>query len=130
MENDNDLWIASSSLHGDPYLVPLSFWWDGKNLFISTVIKNPTAQNIVSTGKARVALGHTRDVILISAHARLLKADEIEACADAFIQKCGWDPRAAKGYTFFQLETHHIEVWREENEHADRVLMHNGKWLG
>jgi hypothetical protein len=129
LENDKDLWIASSSSHGEPYLVPLSFWWDGEKLFISTVLKNPTAQNILSTGKVRAGLGHTRDVILIDVYARILEANEIEECAHAFTQKCGWDPRAARGYTFFQLDPYHIEVWRELNEHADRVLMHNGKWL-
>lgn len=51
LEHDKDLWIASSNSQGNPYLVPLSFWWDGDNVFISTVMKNPTAQNIIEKGK-------------------------------------------------------------------------------
>jgi hypothetical protein len=129
MENDKDLWIASSNAKGDPYLVPLSFWWDGTALFVATVLKNPTAQNIITTGKARIALGHTRDVILIDASATILESNEINECADNFTKKCGWDPRKAKGYRFFHLDPFHIEVWREENEHADRLLMKDGKWL-
>ncbi len=129
LEYDKDLWIASSNSFGEPYLVPLSFWWNGKSLFVSTVLKNPTAQNILSTGKVRVALGHTRDVIIIGASSRVLESDEIEECADAFTKKCGWDPRSSKGYRFFQLDLFRIEVWREENEHADRLLMKDGEWL-
>jgi hypothetical protein len=127
--HDKDIWIATSSQKGDPYLVPLSFWWDGTSLFIATVTKNPTAQNIITTGEARVSLGHTRDVILMSAYAHILKSDEVEECGEAFAKKCGWDPRNAKGYRFFQIDPYHIEVWREENEHADRLLMREGKWL-
>jgi len=127
--HDKDLWIASSNSQGEPYLVPLSFWWNEKSLFIATPLKNPTAQNIVSTGKIRIALGHTRDVVLIGASARVLEANEIEKCTDAFTKKSGWDPRSSKGYGFFQLEPLRIEVWREENEHVDRLLMKNGKWL-
>jgi len=129
LEHDIDLWISSSSSKGDPYLVPLSFWWNGMSLFISTVLKNQTAQNIISTGKVRVALGHTRDVILITASAILLEQSAIGECADAFTKKCGWDPREEKGYRFFKLVPQKIEVWKELNEHADRLLMEDGKWL-
>lgn len=129
LERDKDLWIASTNLKGDPYLVPLSFWWNGISLFISTVLKNPTAKNIVATGKARVALGHTRDVILLDVYVTLLESNKTKECGDEFTKKCGWDPRKANGYRFFRLEPYHIEAWREENEHSERVLMKKGKWL-
>ena len=129
LEHDKDIWIASGDSDGNPWLVPLSFWWDGKSLFITTFINNQTAKNILNSGKIRAALGHPRDVILIDANAYMLKLHEAKKCADAFTKKCGWDPRKAKGYHFFRVDPYHIEVWRELNEHTDRVLMDDGKWL-
>jgi len=127
LEHDKDAWIATADAKGNPYLVPLSFWWDRKSLFVSTVLKNQTAKNIIETGNVRISLGHTRDVVIIAAHASEQK--NVEICGNEFSEKCGWDPREAKGYLFFRLDPYHIEAWREKNEHADRFLMQNSKWL-
>jgi hypothetical protein len=131
LELDKDLWVASGDLDGNPYLVPLSFWWNGKYIFISTVEGNQTARNIVETGQVRVALGHTRDVVLVDALAKLVKGEEIrQEYADAYAAKCGWDPRKeTKVYQFFRLEPQRVEAWRELNEHPDRELMRDGEWL-
>ena len=31
-----DLWVASADATGDPYLIPLSYVWDGARLTVST----------------------------------------------------------------------------------------------
>ena len=36
LTHDVDLWVASASADGAPYLVPLSFDWDGEALLIAT----------------------------------------------------------------------------------------------
>ncbi len=33
LEHDVDLWVATASEDGAPYLVPLSFDWDGEAVF-------------------------------------------------------------------------------------------------
>jgi hypothetical protein len=130
LEHDKELWAASADFKGVPHLVPLSFWWDGKHLFVATARKNPTARNMVDTGHVRVALGCTRDVVLINAVSRLLGKDELsKEYGDAYVAKCGWDPRASKTYQFFRLEPRRVECWREWNEHADREVMRDGQWL-
>ena len=35
---DTDLWLASASADGVPYLVPLSFDWDGDALLVAMLI--------------------------------------------------------------------------------------------
>ena len=130
LEHDKDLWAASANFEGIPRLVPLSFWWNGEHLFIATAEKNPTARNIVETGHVCVALGRTRDVVLIDASASLLDREEFSIeYGDAYVAKCGWDPRESKRYRFFRLEPRRVECWREWNEHADREVMRGGQWL-
>jgi hypothetical protein len=46
-------------------LVPLSCHWDDSTLTIATPRASRTARNLVRAGWARVALGPTRDVVII-----------------------------------------------------------------
>lgn len=41
LAHDVDVWVASASVDGVPYLVPLSFDWDGGTLLVATP---PTAR--------------------------------------------------------------------------------------
>ncbi|MFD5871078.1 pyridoxamine 5'-phosphate oxidase [Streptomyces sp. NPDC060322] len=130
LKNDKDLWVSSAGADGNSCLVPLSFWWSGESVYVATVHTNPTGQNIARTGQARVALGHTRDVVLVETSAALVEKDELPtAYGDAYAEKCGWDPRNSSGYRFYRLDPQRIESWRELNEHADRELMKDGSWL-
>ena len=63
--NDVDLWVASADETGNAYLVPLSFYWDGSTITIATPRASRTARNLVRAGWARVALGPTRDVVIV-----------------------------------------------------------------
>src|SRR5262245_48877386 len=64
--HDVDLWVASASEDGAPYLVPLSFDWDGETLLLSTPAGSPTGgRNLAATRTARLGLGDVRDVTMI-----------------------------------------------------------------
>lgn len=70
---------------GSPYLVPLSFLWNGTVLLIATPAASPTGRNLPATGMVRLSLGTTRDVVLIEGTAQTLAADELSAeIGDAF----------------------------------------------
>lgn len=128
--SDKDLWISSADSDGDSTLVPLSFWWSGKSIYIATVRTNPTGENIVKSGRCRVALGHTRDVVLMEASAFLVENNELPTeVGEAYGEKCGWDPRESPAYRFYRLDPQRIESWRELNEHANRELLRDGEWL-
>jgi hypothetical protein len=43
LTNDIDVWVASASADGAPYLVPLSFDWDGEALLVATPTDSPSA---------------------------------------------------------------------------------------
>ena len=77
LTHDIDLWVASASADGAPYLVPLSFDWDGETLLISTPANSPTGRNLAAGRTVRLGLGHTRDVSMIEGDADVLEIDAL-----------------------------------------------------
>ncbi|MET9110093.1 pyridoxamine 5'-phosphate oxidase family protein [Streptomyces zhihengii] len=129
-ETDVDVWVATADGDGHPYLVPLSFHWDGAVFLISTHRDNPTARNLLASGEARLAFGVTRDVVLVHGTAALLEADGLAPGeADAFAARTGFDPRAARPpYPYFRVTPVSVQAWREVNEMRGRELMTDGRW--
>ena len=56
LTHDIDLWVASASADGSPYLVPLSFDWDGEALLVATPTDSPTGRNLAATRTVRLLL--------------------------------------------------------------------------
>jgi nitroimidazol reductase NimA-like FMN-containing flavoprotein (pyridoxamine 5'-phosphate oxidase superfamily) len=133
LERDIDAWVATADKgSGTPYLIPLSFLWDGATLLISTPSSSPTSRNLQATGKVRLAIGPTRDLVLIEGTVQPLAATEIPTeVGDAFAAKTGFDPRGlSTPYLYFRIHPRRIQAWREVNELEGRELMRGGNWLG
>ncbi|OJF13101.1 pyridoxamine 5'-phosphate oxidase family protein [Couchioplanes caeruleus] len=130
LTEDVDAWVATADAAGMPHLVPLSFLWDGAALTFATAGDSPAGRNLRDSGRARVALGHTRDVVLIDGAVEVLAAARVpDDLADAFAAKL-WDARAAGNrWTFFRVTPDRILAWREENELPGRVMMRDGSWV-
>ena len=131
LTHDVDLWVASASADGAPYLVPLSFDWDGEALLVATPAGSPTGRNLAATRTVRLGLGHTRDVSMIEGG---VEAFEIDALpperGDRFAAHTGFDPRALDTpYRWFRVTPSRIQAWREVNELPGRELMRDGRWL-
>jgi hypothetical protein len=131
LTHDIDLWVASASADGGPYLVPLSFDWDGEAVLVATPAKNPTGRNLAVTQTARLGLGHTRDVSMIEGDVEVLEIDALpQERGDRFAMRAGFDPRAQDTpYRWFRISPRRIQAWREVNELPDRELMRDGRWL-
>jgi hypothetical protein len=131
LTHDVDVWVASASPDGAPYLVPLSFDRDGEALLVATPADSPTGRNLVATRTARLALGHTRDVAMIEGEVEVLEIDALpRRQGDRFAARTGFDPRAlATRYRWFRITPRRIQAWREEDELRDRELMRDGRWL-
>ncbi|MET9529518.1 pyridoxamine 5'-phosphate oxidase family protein [Streptomyces sp. NPDC006649] len=129
LEQDVDCWVATTAADGEPCLVPLSFVWHEESVVVCTRRTNPTGVNLVRDGRAKVTLGHTRDVVLIEGEGELLTDDRRTAAADAFTAKLTWDPRTEKGYVYLRITPKAVQAWREVNEIAGRDLMRDGTWL-
>src|SRR3712207_7398345 len=91
LTHDVDLWVASASADGAPYLVPLSFDWDGEALLVATPAGSSTGRNLASGRAARVALGRTRDVCMIDAEVEVLDIGALPADrAERFVARTGF----------------------------------------
>ncbi|MFF4394081.1 pyridoxamine 5'-phosphate oxidase family protein [Streptomyces sp. NPDC001480] len=125
-----DAWVATSGTDGLPCLVPLWFLWDGAAVWLSTRITSPTGRNLRDTGRARLALGDTQDVVLINAAVRTFTAQEVPAAAaDAFAQRWGWDPRGDHpSYAYFEARPRAIQAWNGVHELKGRYVMRHGEW--
>ncbi len=132
LEHDIDAWVATADEgSGIPYLVPLSFLWDGSTLLIATQSSSPTSRNLQATGKVRLGIGPTRDLVLIEGTVHALAATEIpDEVGDAFAAKTGFDPRQlTTSYLYFRVHPQRLQAWREVNELEDRELMRGGHWV-
>ena len=131
LAHDVDLWVASASADGAPYLVPLSFDWDGEALLLATPTDSPTGRNLAATRTVRLGLGHTRDVSVIDGEVEVLEIEALpQERADRFASRTGFDPRAeAAPYRWFRISLRRVQAWREVNELEGRELMRDGRWL-
>jgi hypothetical protein len=131
LTHDVDVWVASASADGVPYLVPLSFDWDGATLLVATPTDSPTARNLATTRVVRLGLGPTRDVSMIEGQVEILEIDALpQERGDRFAAHTGFDPRKlARPYRWFRISPLRIQAWREANEIAGRELMRDGRWL-
>ncbi len=131
LAHDIDLWVATADSDGIPYLVPLSYLWDGATLLLATPATSPTGRNLQASGEVRLGLGPTRDVVLITGTVQTLAASEIPPeLGDAFAARTGFDPRQlTTPYLYFRVQPRRLQAWREANELDGRELMRDGEWI-
>ncbi|WP_329456282.1 pyridoxamine 5'-phosphate oxidase family protein [Streptomyces sp. NBC_01497] len=131
LEHDVDAWVSTADLEtGAPYLVPLSFLWNGSSLLLSTAATAPTARNLSLSGTVRLGIGETRDVVLVEGTAQVVRPAELsQEDGDAFAAKTGFDPREESApYVYFRVSPRRLQAWRESNEIAGRDLIVDGRW--
>ncbi|WP_128435814.1 pyridoxamine 5'-phosphate oxidase family protein [Streptomyces cyaneus] len=132
LEHDEDVWVATAEVDGGvPYLVPLSYLWDGSTLLLATPAGSPTGRNLRTTGRARLGVGPTRDVVMIEGTVDTIAPAQLpEEVADRFAARTGFDPRRlSTPYLYFRVRPQRVQAWREANELDGRELMRDGEWL-
>lgn len=132
LEHDEDVWVATADAGGGvPYLVPLSFRWDGSTLLLATPADSPTGRNLKATGRVRLGIGPTRDVVMVEGTVETVTPAELsEEEGDLFAAKTGFDPRQlSTPYLYFRVSPTRMQAWREADELTGRELMRDGEWL-
>jgi hypothetical protein len=125
-----DVWVATASADAVAHLVPLSLCWVGERAVIAVEPGSRTALNLAASGTARLAVGPTRDVVMIDAALeRDVAVAEDDALAAAYAEQADWDPRQGSGYRFLVLRPQRLQAWRESNEIVGRTLLRDGDWL-
>ena len=133
LRTEVDVWIATSSAAAEPYLVPLSFYWSGEAMVVTTQRSSRTARNFAETGRARGAIGLARgEVVVIDLHVEEMPVGENVELEDAYVGATDFDPRPWDvGYTFFRLVPERIQAWRGDDaeELRDKDVMRDGVFL-
>jgi hypothetical protein len=131
-----DVWVASAAVSDSgaahAYLVPLSLAWIDERVVIALESDSRTARNLTAHGSGRLALGSTRDVVIIDAvlDQAISREDVPDALAVHYADQAEWDPRTERGhYVYLVLRPERIQAWREANELPGRTLMRAGAWL-
>jgi hypothetical protein len=113
-------------------MVPLSFYWDGRDILIATPTGSPTGRNLRETGRARVGIGPTRDVVMVEGTVvEITAAADVPAdLGDTFAARAEFEPRGlTTPYSYYRIRPRRIQAWREADELAGRDLMRDGDWL-
>lgn len=129
-----DVWVATANVDGTgAHLVPLSLCWTADRAVVAVEPHSKTAINAIASKQARLAVGPTRDLVMIDAEveravdSRDLETDVALAYAE---QTGGWDPRdEEKPFVFLVFRPLRLQAWREVNEIEGRTLLRHGEWL-
>lgn len=123
-----DAWVATAGPDG-PWMVPLSFAWDGGRLLFATAADSRTVRNLAHDARVRISLGGTRDVVMVDGTAAVAPADSLTDDELALFGGFDSDPREW-ATAAIRVQPIRIQAWREENELAGRTIMEHGEWSG
>jgi hypothetical protein len=131
LEGDADIWIATASRDGRPHLVPLSLYWDGTLIVVTTPRSSVTTANVGSTGIARFALNSSEDVVIIDAIVKVVDiADAVDGLPELYAERTGWDPRDQEGdWVYLVARPDRILTWSGPDEIEGRTVMRSSVWL-
>lgn len=131
LSKDQDVWVATADDRGIAHLVPLSLCWHAGMVVVAVEAKSRTARNASASGQARLALGPSRDVVMIDAQASVVATQDAgPAIAGGYRERTGWEPGSDGGdWVYVLLKPARMQVWRDVEEIAGRTVMRDGTWL-
>jgi hypothetical protein len=127
-----DAWVATAAGDAKVHLVPLSLAWHDGRVILATKRSSATARNLEISGECRLAVGSSRDVVMIDARLDSSSAvgEAPSEVAEAYAAQADWEPRDdPEGLAYLLLAPQRIQVWREANEIEGRTVMRDGRWL-
>ncbi len=65
--NGENVWVSSASLTGSVHVIPVSHTWNGSQVVLATGPQSRTVTNATVNPRVCLALGETRDVVMIDA---------------------------------------------------------------
>jgi hypothetical protein len=124
-------WFATAGPTGVPHLILAAAVWTGDRLLVATRDGTPTARNLDATGRARLGLGTSQDVVMIDATVESSEpaTPGRSPTAGTFRAAVGWDP-ADEGddWRYFVLRPERIQAYRGYGEAGPRDVMRDGAW--
>ncbi len=132
LATEDDVWVATASGDAVPHMVPFSLHWDGEHVIIATEPGTATVRNLTASPAAKLAIGDSRDVVIMTARAVSI-ADAREAdrqLLQQFSLRVGWNPDGADvEMVFVTFKPERIHAWRDVAEIPERTIMRSSEWL-
>ena len=127
-----NVWVATANHEAIPHMVPFSLHWDGEHIIICTDPASATVKNLVSSPNAKLSIGDSNDVVLITAE--LVSVVDVQKSdaqlVEQFSARTGWNPkRETTDMVFVTLKPTKVHAWRDAAEINGRTIMRNGTWL-
>ena len=99
-------------------------------VIVATPAGSPTARNAAGSGDIRLALGTSRDVIIIEAAADVVPCAEApEPVAVCYATRTGWDPREEDvPHAYLVATPRTVRAWNSLAEINGRTIMRDGQW--
>jgi hypothetical protein len=130
LRGEVDLWVASADKSGRAHLIPLPTTGTGRRCPWRPPVTAGPRINLARAGWARVAVGSTRDVVIVEGPVEQIPIGADRALEDAHARATGFDPRElAEEYVYLRITPDSVQAWRESNELPGRRLMRGGVWL-
>jgi Pyridoxamine 5'-phosphate oxidase len=127
-----NVFVASASPTTGVHLVPVTHTWNGSHHVLATEPNSRTVANVTADPRVRLALGESRDVVMVDAVLiEVVPLAQVPATlADDYASQAGWDPRTdSEDYVYLIFSPQRIQVWREDEELAGRTVMRGGAWM-
>jgi hypothetical protein len=129
-DKEIDAWVASASDNGKAHLIPLSFHWTGTQFFMALPARSVTARNLDRAGWARIAIGPTRDVVIVEGKVEIVRPPLDDPRWEQHAVGSGFDARAEdSSYKLLILTPKMVQAWRTPAELSGRQIMRDGEWL-
>ncbi len=126
------MWVATASGDAVPHMVPFSLHWDGEHVIIATEPGSATVRNLTASPAAKLAIGDSKDVVIITARAVSI-ADTHGAdhqLLQQFSSRVGWNPDGSDvEMVFVTFKPERIHAWRDVAEISERTIMRRSEWL-
>src|SRR5680860_1385159 len=131
LARERGCWMAVGRKDGNSHLIPLTYCWDGERLVIATDLNSITVDALKRTGRARLSLPSTHDVVIIDATAAIVTLNDIDATTHQLFRiVAGFDPCAEPDlYVYVLLTLERIQAWRNGAELPAREIMRAGTWV-
>jgi hypothetical protein len=125
LTHERHLWLATSGPDG-PHMIPLSYFWDGESLLLTTRAASRTVRNLRAIPRARAAIGTGTDVVVVDGTVRIERAEDLNPLV---FRRLPLHPDRVPGTVALRLEAEEIQAWRGVHEIAGRVVRKDGRWL-
>ena len=113
LSDTHQLWLATGGSRG-PHLIPVAFVRDGQEIVIATGERSRTVENLRETGRARLALGTTDDVVMVDADLDgFITAPEMPTPIADRYAAVSHDPREMPGYIYIRFRPHRVPGLRQ-----------------